>query len=65
MTTINLSNLASLKAYFKTVAETHADIDGFKWGEKKVIKTANPYQKRYTKLTSKDWILPLLIFASL
>lgn len=41
MTTINLSNLASLKAYFKTVAETHADIDGFKWGEKKVIKTAN------------------------
>ena len=41
MTTIKLTNLASYKAYFQAIATSHVDIDGFKWGDKDVIRNDN------------------------
>lgn len=41
MANIKLTNLASYKAYFAAIAASHVDIDGFKWGDKDVIKNDN------------------------
>lgn len=41
MPTLNIHNLATLKDYFKTIAEEHKEIDGYRWGELKVIQVAN------------------------
>jgi hypothetical protein len=38
---IKLTNLASYKAYFAAIAASHVDIDGFKWGDKDVIRNDN------------------------
>jgi hypothetical protein len=40
MTVINLTDLASFKAYFQNIAAQHQEILGFKWGGKIVLKTA-------------------------
>lgn len=41
MPNLNLTNLASFRAYFLTIATAHVDISGFKWGDADVIRTAN------------------------
>lgn len=38
MPSLKLTNLLSYKNYFKDLAEKHVDIDGFKWGDDKVIQ---------------------------
>lgn len=41
MASLKITNLPSLKAYFKRVADEHVDIGGFKYGDETVIKTSN------------------------
>lgn len=41
MPNLNLSNLASFKAYFNAIATSHVDITGYKWGNKDVVKNDN------------------------
>jgi hypothetical protein len=41
MPKLKLTNLASYKAYFADIATKHLDIDGFKWGNKDVIRNDN------------------------
>lgn len=41
MASVKLTNLASYKAYFTAIAASHVDIDGFKWGDKDVIRNDN------------------------
>jgi hypothetical protein len=41
MPTLNLTNLASCKSYFTTIATLHKEIDDFKWGNDVVVKKAN------------------------
>ncbi len=36
-----LTNLMAYKNYFKDIAEKHVDVDGFKWGNKKVLLNDN------------------------
>lgn len=38
MPNIKLTNLAAYKAYFADIATKHKEVDGFKWGDKDVIK---------------------------
>lgn len=67
MPNLRLTNLASYKAYFQAIASSHVDIDGFKWGNKDVIKNdsrsdlvarflwATPYENaRYTDKSSDN-----------
>lgn len=41
MPNINLTHLASYKAYFNSLADQHVDIDGYVYGAKKVIQNDN------------------------
>lgn len=41
MAKLKLTNLASFKAYFSRLASEHVDIEGFKWGDKDVVKNDN------------------------
>lgn len=41
MPNLKLTNLASYRAYFAAIAASHVDIDGYKWGDKDVIKNDN------------------------
>jgi hypothetical protein len=41
MPVVNLTNLASCKAYFTVIATLHKEIDEFKWGDKDLLKKNN------------------------
>lgn len=41
MPTLRLTNLATYRTYFQGVATAHKQIDGFKWGDKDVIRNDN------------------------
>jgi hypothetical protein len=41
MPTLKLTDLASCKAYFTTIATLHKEVDSFKWGEKDLVKKSN------------------------
>lgn len=41
MPNLKLSNLASFKAYFESIALSHVDIGGFKWGDADVVRNDN------------------------
>lgn len=41
MANIKLTNLASYRNYFSAIAASHVDIDGFKWGDKDVVRNDN------------------------
>jgi hypothetical protein len=62
MPSLKLTNLQSFKAYFNAIADAHVSIDGFKWGEKKVIQSGNRsditksylWAQRYNKVRYTD-----------
>lgn len=41
MANIRLTNLSSYRQYFQAIATSHVDIDGFKWGDKDVVRNDN------------------------
>jgi hypothetical protein len=41
MARINLTNLASYKAYFAAIATAHKEVDGYKYGDKDIIRNDN------------------------
>lgn len=41
MANIRLTNLSSYRAYFQAIATSHVDIDGFKFGDKDVVRNDN------------------------
>jgi hypothetical protein len=41
MPNLKLTNLATYKAYFADIATKHKEIDGYKWGDKDVIRNDN------------------------
>lgn len=41
MPKLRLTNLASYRSYFQDIATKHKEIDGFKWGDKDVIRNDN------------------------
>jgi hypothetical protein len=41
MPSLRLTTLAVYRAYFTDIATQHIDIDGFKWGDKDVVRTHN------------------------
>lgn len=41
MPNLKLTNLSTYKAYFATIASSHKEVDGFKWGDKDVVRNDN------------------------
>lgn len=41
MPSLRLTNLASFRAYFQALADSHTDITGFRWGNMDVVKNDN------------------------
>lgn len=41
MPQFKLTNLATYRSYFQAIATSHVDIDGFKWGDKDVLRNDN------------------------
>ena len=41
MPNLKLTNLSAYKAYFQNMATLHKQIDGFKWGDKDVVRNDN------------------------
>jgi len=41
MPTLNLTSLATYKAYFAAIATSHVAIDAFKWGDREVVQNDN------------------------
>lgn len=41
MPQLKLTDLASYREYFRAIAESHVDIQGFRWGDKDVIRNDN------------------------
>src|SRR5688572_3033788 len=41
MANLRLTNLAAYRAYFADIATKHKEVDGYKWGDKDVVKNDN------------------------
>jgi len=54
MATLKLTNLSTYKAYFSALAASHVAVDGFKWGNKDVIRNDNRSDMEARVL----WVMP-------
>ena len=73
MPNLKLTTLATYRAYFETIAADHKAIDGYKWGEKDVVKNdsrshmparllwAMPYERATYEDNSSDNIVKIKV----